>query len=37
MNEIAPHLNWAYKIMARAHIYGVLAKGYDRTALFYQE
>lgn len=23
MNEVKPHLNWAYKILKRAHIYGV--------------
>ncbi|KJD43795.1 citrate lyase subunit beta [Paenibacillus terrae] len=33
MNEIKPHLNWAYKILIRAKVYGVLNDNMDFTSL----
>ncbi|MNW53311.1 hypothetical protein D3C74_308690 [compost metagenome] len=33
MNEIKPHLNWAYKIILRTKVYGVLNANLDFTSL----
>ncbi|MBL8148448.1 MAG: HpcH/HpaI aldolase/citrate lyase family protein, partial [Blastocatellia bacterium] len=33
MNEVKPHLNWAQRVMRRAHVYGVLNEGQTHVDL----